>query len=58
MEIRIVNPPKDLFDIIKKKQLDHLRKCDTCKYGLGQATVAYIRELQKKAKLADNQLSK
>ncbi len=52
--IKIYNPPQDIFDTIKRKQLSHMKKCQTCKYGMGQATVAYIRELIKE----NNELKK
>lgn len=47
MNITIRNLPKDIFQDIKKKQVAHMQKCKTCKYGLGAATIAYIRELQR-----------
>jgi len=53
MNITIRDCPKEIFEIIQKRRLDHLNKCNTCKYGLGQATVAYIRELQRKAEITD-----
>lgn len=54
MNITIRNVPPELFKAINKRRLTHMEKCDTCKYGLGVATVAYIRELIKE----NNELKK
>lgn len=50
MDITIRKTPADIFKIINKKRLAHMAKCRTCKYGLGAATIAYIRELQRNQK--------
>ena len=50
MNITIRNVPPEIFKAINDKRLAHMRKCRTCKYGLGAAAIAYIRELQKNQK--------
>lgn len=54
MDIYIRKVPDDIFSTINKKRLAHMKKCSTCKYGLGIATIAYIRELIKE----NNELKK
>lgn len=50
MNITIRNVPPEIFKEIKSRQMEHMRKCDTCKYGMGQAAIQYIRELRKNQK--------
>lgn len=50
MDITIRKIPADIFKEINNKRLAHMKKCATCKYGLGAATIAYIRELQRNQK--------
>lgn len=52
--IKIYNVPDEIFKTISDKRIAHMRKCKTCKYGLGAATIAFIRELMKEIKELKN----